>query len=148
MTISVVTGVLVTNGHGQFLIVRKPDGIGPYAGAYLTPGGGVGPDEPADTAAVRELYEETGITVTDLARVSFDEGMTANWKGVPTHYIMLLYTAKYVSGDLHATDGDDDHLADMRWVTPDEAAGLPLSPPLARLLVSLGLIGADGMNSR
>src|SRR4030088_2152295 len=102
----VVTGVLVRNAEGQLLLVRKPDGVGPYAGTYLIPGGGVKSGESADSAALRELYEETGVKVRNLRRVFFDDDVTENWQGIVKHFIMLMYTAEYVSGSLQPTEGD------------------------------------------
>ncbi len=131
---SIVTGILVKNAEGKVLLVKKADGIGPYAGMYLTPGGGVKTGESPDTAVQRELYGETGVKVTNLRRVMFDDDITENWKGVRTHFIMLLYTGEYVSGDLEPTENDDDHLAVIKWFLPSELMNIPLSPPLQKLL--------------
>lgn len=135
---SVVTGVLVRNAAGKLLLVKKHEGVGPYAGTYLTPGGGVNTGEAADKAALRELYEETGVKVKNLKRVFFDDDVTENWQGVPRHYIMLMYTADYVSGDLHPTEGDDDNLEVIKWFSKDELDSIPLSPPLVKLLETTG----------
>lgn len=137
---SVVTGILVSNSEGKLLLVKKPDGVGPYKGTYLTPGGGVNIGEPADEAALRELYEETSVKVRNLKRVFFDDDVTENWQGIPRHYIMLMYTADYVSGDLRPTEGDDDNLEVINWFAKDELGALPLSPPLEELLRHLGHI--------
>lgn len=134
MNKSVVTGILVLNSEGKLLLVKKPDGVGPYAGTFLTPGGGVKIGEPIDEAVLRELYEETGVRIRNLKRVFFDDGVTKNWKGVETHYIMLLYTADYVSGDLRPTEGDDDNLEVIDWFKVENLANLQLSPPLEKLL--------------
>lgn len=136
----VVTGVLVKNSEGKLLLVKKSDGVGPYAGMYLTPGGGVKTGELADEAALREVYEETGVRVENLQRVIFDDAVTANWQGVKMHFIMLLYTADYVAGDLQSTKGDDDNLEIIDWFTIDELKKLHLSPPLARLVIKLGYL--------
>ena len=66
MNKSVVTGILVRNDKGNLLLVKKPDGVGPYAGMYLTPGGGVKTGEAVDNAVLRELYEETGVKINNL----------------------------------------------------------------------------------
>lgn len=134
----VVTGILVKNTEGKVLVVKKADGVGPYPGTYLTPGGGVEDGESVDAAVRRELYEETGVRATNLRRVLFDDDVTGNWRGEIKHFIMLIYTGDYVSGDLKPTAGDDDHLVDIRWVTPQELKSLPLSPPLTKLLAVLG----------
>lgn len=130
----VVTGVLIKNEWGEYLLVKKPDEVGPYAGMYLTPGGGVEEGEMIDQAAIREVYEETGVRVKNLKRVWFDDAITENWKGVSTHFVMLMYTADYESGELGATEGDDDNLEVIRWFGVEEMRQLPLSLPLERLL--------------
>ncbi|HSW81182.1 MAG TPA: NUDIX hydrolase [Candidatus Saccharimonas sp.] len=135
---SVVTGILVKNSEGKLLLVKKPDGVGPYAGTYLTPGGGVNTGEAVDKAALRELYEETGVTIKNLTRVFFDDDVTENWQGIPTQYIMLMYTADYVSGNLQPTEGDDDNLAVIKWFAKDELHSITLSPPLVKLLKVTG----------
>jgi len=138
MNKSVVTGILVRNDKNQVLLVKKPDNVGPYAGMLLTPGGGVKTGESSDQAALRKLYEETGVKVTNLKREVFDDAVTKNWKGDKTHYIMLLYTGDLVSGDLKPTEGDDDNLEIIKWFTPDELKDLQLSPPLKKFLIHLG----------
>lgn len=135
---SVVTGVLVQNPEGKFLLVKKPDNVGPYAGMYLPPGGGIDDGESADDAALRELFEETGVKVKNLKRVFFDDDVTENWAGVTKHLIGLLYTADYVSGDLQPTEGNDDTLEVVEWFSSEELKALPLSPPVEKLLKHLG----------
>jgi ADP-ribose pyrophosphatase YjhB (NUDIX family) len=134
----VVTGILVKNDEGKVLLVKKPDGVGPYAGTFLTPGGGVKTGESADEAVQRELYEETGVKAINIKRVLFDDDVTENWKGEKTHFIMLLYTGEYVSGDLKPTENNDDNLEVMKWFSPSELVGVPLSPPLQKLLAVIG----------
>ena len=143
---SVVTGVLVKHPDGRLLLVKKPADVGPYKGHYLTPGGGVETGELADEAALRELYEETGVKVINLKRVFFDDDITENWQGVPRHYIMLMYTADYASGDLRPTEGDDDNLEVIQWFTVEELQTLPLSSPLVKLLKATGYLPKTDSN--
>ncbi len=140
MNKSVVVGVLVKNSDGKYLLVKKPDGVGPYAGTYLTPGGHVDDVERIDDAARRELYEETGVRVNNLKRVYFDDDITGNWKGDTTHFIMLMYTGDYRSGNLQATAGDDDNLEVIRWFSVEEIKKLPLCPPVKTILHFLNIL--------
>jgi len=137
---SVVSGVLVKRNDGKFLVVKKANNAGPYAGTYLTPGGGVETGESADEAALRELYEETGIKVNNLKRAFFDDDVTGNWKGIKRHFIMLLYTANYESGTLGQTKGNDDEFEDVGWYSAEELKSMDLSPPLEKLLKAEGII--------
>jgi len=137
---SVVTGILIRNGEGKILLVKKQKGVGPYAGMYLTPGGGVKDGESVDGATLRELYEETGVKVKNLQRAFFDDAVTKNWQGVKKHFIMMLYTADYISGDLRPTKGDDDNLAEIKWFSIEELGNLDLSPPLVKFLKKIGYL--------
>lgn len=137
---AVVTGILVEDQEGRYLLVRKPAGIGPYKNTYLTPGGYINEGETADECVLRELYEETGVKVTNLKRVIFDEDFTENWKGEQVHLVMLLYTATFLSGSLQPTEGDDDHLAQIKFFSVPEIKKLPLSPPLKKLLKFLEIL--------
>lgn len=49
----------IRDGHFSVLLVER--GVDPYAGSWALPGGFVAPDEDAETAAWRELAEETGV---------------------------------------------------------------------------------------
>lgn len=137
---AIVAGVLVSNDKGQYLLVKKQPGVGPYADTYLTPGGHVNENERIDKAALRELYEETGVKVKNLKKSYFGDDFTQNWKGEKVHFILLMYTADYVSGNLQPTEGDDDDLAEIRWFSTNEIADLNLSPPLRNLFRILKII--------
>jgi 8-oxo-dGTP diphosphatase len=49
----------VTNGSLQVLLVKR--GVPPFEGQYAIPGGFIREDESLENAALRELYEETGV---------------------------------------------------------------------------------------
>lgn len=55
--------VIVVDDLGCALLCRVDDPLDNKPPVWLTPGGGVEPDEEAAEAAARELYEETGLQV-------------------------------------------------------------------------------------
>jgi 8-oxo-dGTP diphosphatase len=52
----------IADGRLSFLLIQRSHD--PYQGCWALPGGFVEPDEDTDTAAARELDEETGISIT------------------------------------------------------------------------------------
>lgn len=64
-------GIIVMNDHGQVLWARRIGG----QDAWQFPQGGINPDESAEDALYRELYEEVGLTREDVEVL----GSTRGW---------------------------------------------------------------------
>lgn len=60
-----VARVVVLDDHGRVLLVRGSDPIQPQRCCWLTVGGGVSDGEDLRAVAVRQLREETGLSVAD-----------------------------------------------------------------------------------
>lgn len=106
LTVDVVFITLREEQPVLLLIQRKSD---PFAGKWALPGGFVNPDEPLETAAARELEEETGLKAGPLFAVNGfgDPGRDPRGWTVTVAYYTL---AALDSLDVHA--GDDASLAD------------------------------------
>ena len=124
-------GAVVTDGHGRLLLIQR--GHEPGKGLWSLPGGRVEPGETDAEALVREMEEETGLTVEpgrligtverpSLAGDVFDIGD---------------YAATVTGGTLRP--GDD--AADTRWVSPEEMAVLPLTEGLVEILTEWEVLG-------
>lgn len=63
---------------------------GPYAGAWLLPGGRVEPGETAERAARREAFEEAGVTVDELALTAVYE-VRGEWSAGGYHFVINVF---------------------------------------------------------
>src|SRR5689334_16125727 len=102
------------------LLVRR--GRPPGMGLWSVPGGRVEPGESDPEAVIREVLEETGLTVVP-GRLAGTVDRPGPGGAV---YEIRDYLAEVSGGTLSA--GDD--AADVRWVTRAELPRLPLAPGL------------------
>jgi len=107
-------GALVTNAEGQLLLTRRA--IEPFKGCWDLPGGYLEDGEHPEAGALRELREETGLTVriTGFGGIYMD---TYGAGGVST--LNIFYEAEVVSGEA-ASQGD---VSELGWFAPE---ALPL----------------------
>jgi 8-oxo-dGTP diphosphatase len=127
--VSAVVGCV--DDAGRVLIVKQT--AGPFAGAWLLPGGNVERNERLEDAARRELLEETGYRAGDLRPVALYEV-----RSVPPgrfHFLVHLFRAGALDGTPRAEAGGE-----VRWAAPRE---IDPHPNLAMSLVDLGLIDRD-----
>lgn len=91
-TSKVTTGALVVvpGPGGTITFVRQERG--PYAGAWLLPGGKVEFGESLEEAARREAAEESGCVVGSLSGVGLYE-MRGVWEKGPYHFLMYVFRA-------------------------------------------------------
>lgn len=118
-----LTADMVVIGHDpkgipSVLLIER--GHAPYAGHLALPGGYVENDETFQQAAVRELAEETGVTVNPdrLHRVGIYDAPDRDPRG---RVVSVAYLAIVADRPL-AVGGDDAVMA--RWVRTDALPGL------------------------
>jgi len=107
----IAVGAVVVHQE-QILLIRR--GKEPAQGEWAIPGGRVELGETMREAAVREVMEETGISIRPGELVySFETIESDSDDRIRFHYVIFDFMAEYQSGEPHA---QDDAL-DARWVS-------------------------------
>jgi 8-oxo-dGTP diphosphatase len=109
---------------GKVLLIQR--GKQPGKGLWSLPGGKVEIGEQVESAAVRELFEETQV-VADLAHAM---GPFEVWRDGILIYSITCFAGHYVSGE--AVAGSD--AAEVAWVYPQALGGFELAPNIAQAI--------------
>jgi ADP-ribose pyrophosphatase YjhB (NUDIX family) len=123
-------GAVITDGHGRLLLIKR--GHEPETGLWSLPGGRVEEGESDAAALVRELREETGLTVEPGELV----GRVRRPAGNGRTFDIRDYAATVIGGSLVA--GDD--AADVRWASVAELGRLSLTEGLLDTLSGWGVL--------
>ncbi|MHA2353176.1 MAG: NUDIX hydrolase [Candidatus Thorarchaeota archaeon] len=91
----------IRRDDGNFVVIQKPQ----YArtGIYRAPSGGATPGEPLEDAAIREMYEETGLTVR-LSHFVLDMHLDVVCKDRTIPWRSLVFLAEPVDGEMKPID--------------------------------------------
>lgn len=114
--------VLVHDGE-RMLLTHKP---GWGSKRYSCIAGFVEPGESLEECVQREVYEEVGLQVTDIAYVG-----SQPWPF--PHQLMVGYTARYLKGLIHL---DGLELDDARWFASTSLPELPPPQSLAHRIIT------------
>lgn len=99
-----VGGVVIRDG--RVALIRR--GKEPLKGRWVIPGGTVEPGEGLEQALVREMREETGLTVKPLEILLVFDRILREAGRLRYHYVIIDYLCEYVSGDLRAGSDADE----------------------------------------
>jgi len=108
--------------QGKVLLIKR--GKEPLRGRWVVPGGTVEAGETLEQALVREVREETGLTVRPLEVVLVFDCIEREGDAVRYHYVIVDYLCEYVSGTPQAAS-DAEAVA---FVAPEELPGYVLPP--------------------
>ena len=89
-------GVILLNPEGQVLIGKREGSHAPY---WSIPGGYLEPGESFETAAIREVKEETGLDIVNPTVLCVVNNLET-WKAEGLHVISVCLLAKEFSGTL------------------------------------------------
>ena len=105
--------------RGQVLLVKRARP--PATGVYTLPGGVVEAGETLRDAVMREVLEETSLTVDPVALAGHRDVVVRAEEGrVHRHFVVLPFAARWVAGEFSPSE----ELAEGYWVNPRDIAGL------------------------
>ena len=114
LNISAATAAFIIDKMNNLLVAKRA--IEPAKGTLDLPGGFVDPFETAEEAIVREIKEETGLSVDHLTyRFSIPNIYT--YSGFDIHTLDLFFEAKI--SDITAIKAADD-VSELIWMKPDD----------------------------
>lgn len=117
----------------KVLLVQHGAEAGHITGTYGIPGGRLNDGEDLKTAAVRELQEETGLSVAVADLMPFpDNTFSADIKrkdGEMRSYTMTIFVTKHYTGDLQTSTETTPE-----WVSLDTIETLNLLPNVAKAI--------------
>jgi ADP-ribose pyrophosphatase YjhB (NUDIX family) len=110
---------VVVRREGEILLVRRAKP--PRQGEWGIPGGAQELGETIFETAIREVFEETGLTVAPVGIVTAVDAIhRAADRRISFHFTLIEVAADFVAGE--ATPRSD--IDAVRWVAPDKAAEL------------------------
>jgi 8-oxo-dGTP diphosphatase len=111
-------GIVVWRGD-EILLVRRAKA--PRLGEWSIPGGAQSLGETVFEAAIREVLEETGVTVCPTGIVTVVDSVIRDSEKRPQfHYTLVEVSAEWTAGEAIAASDVDG----VRWARPAEAAEL------------------------
>jgi 8-oxo-dGTP diphosphatase len=114
---------------GRVLLVKR--GHPPLAGEWSIPGGVLELGETLREAAVREVREETCLTVETAELLGvYDRVLRDDDGHTLYHFVLVDFLCRRAGGKAQAADDADE----VRWFTPAEARELPLAEDTAEVI--------------
>jgi 8-oxo-dGTP diphosphatase len=117
--------------RGRVLLVRR--GQEPLKGQWSLPGGMLEVGESLTAGVVREVREETGLTVETVELVELLDRIHRDGERVRYHYVIADYLCRVADGELKAASDADA----VRWVERAEwnsHSALKLDPVTVRVI--------------
>jgi len=115
---------------GRVLIVQRGGTFG--RGIYTLPGGVVEAGESLTDAVIREVREETQVSIQPVALAGYREMIMRDDAGKTSrHFVIVCFAARWLSGE---PVPDVTEIAEAAWRLPDELDGLKTTEGLREII--------------
>lgn len=122
-------GAVIWNDGDEVVLIRR--GKEPRKDQWSIPGGHLEWGESLHEALLREVHEETGLTVELVGLIDAVDLITQDGSGnVTRHYVLIDFAVRAIDGDLRA--GSD--AAEARWVPFSQIDDYPLWSETRRII--------------
>ena len=119
---TILTNMCMVRDGDRVLVQRRND---PGWPGVVFPGGHVEPGESFTEAVIREVYEETGITI-EQPRLC---GLKQFWNREGVRYVVFLYRTETFSGEVRSSEEGD-----ALWMTMEELGAEPKPRGFAEMI--------------
>ena len=114
---------------GRVLVARRARG--PALGVWTLPGGVVEAGETLIEALVREVQEETGMTIEPVTLAGHREVLVRDDGGrLSRHFVILCCAARWLAGE----PALNEELSEAHWLRPAELNGLKTKEGLGEIV--------------
>jgi 8-oxo-dGTP diphosphatase len=116
---------------GKVLVVRRARN--PALNLYTLPGGAVEIGESLTDAVVREVREETSLSIEPVALAGHREVISRDAHGrIERHFVILCFAARWLAGEPIL----NNELDDARWLDPAELGAYRTTEGLAEIVAA------------
>jgi phosphoglycolate phosphatase len=120
-------GALIHDGTGKLLMIRTHK----WGNRWGIPGGKIERGESSTSALLREIHEETALTLTDIHFSLVQDSIDSPEFIRPEHFLLLNYIARATTTAVIL----NHEAQEFRWLSPTDALALELNQPTRTLLI-------------
>ncbi len=129
-----VACAVIFNDDGKILLTKRNNPSNPEVhNKWQLPGGSVDNAEHPLDAAIREVKEETSLTIEILSNRPFVFSHTFNDR---THVVLIVYKTKYISGEVDISR-DLEETNEAKWFSPSEIYDLQTLPETNEIIATV-----------
>lgn len=131
----VAVHALIKNEKGEFLVIKRSPANDFLPNLYDLPGGSVEISETPECALLREIEEETGLSV-EIMRPVFN---FTEFQNNSRHQFWLIYECRYLSGEIRLNP--EEH-SEYFWANLEDISSLPKIVYLNELINSKFIVNS------